>query len=123
MNEIKKDKPGLHSAAIVEMLPGMGFETAAASIGSAWEESVRLEKSTINLSNFGVISSEPLYFGEVPVEEAYLVTPVFKAPSFMLGASTYQGKLTFTAGYCEPEVRIEDVKQFFLEFKKELLGL
>jgi NRPS condensation-like uncharacterized protein len=73
MNEIKKDKPGLHSAAIVE--------------------------------------------------EAYLVTPVFKAPSFMLGASTYQGKLTFTAGYCEPEVRKEDVKQFFLEFKKELLGL
>ncbi len=120
MNEIKKDKPGLHSAAIIEMLSGMDFKTAATSIRTAWEESVRSGKSTINLSNFGMISWEPIYFGEIVAEDAYMVTPVFKSPSFMLGASTYQSKLTFTVGFCEPEVREEDVKQFLSKFKKEL---
>lgn len=120
MNELKKDKPGLHSAAIIEMLSGMDFKTAVTSIRTAWEESIRSGKSTINLSNFGVVSWEPLYFGEIAAEDAYMVAPVFKAPSFMLGASTYQNKLTFTVGFCEPEIREEDVKRFLLNFKKEL---
>lgn len=120
MNEIKKDKPGLHSAAVIEMLSGMDFKTAEASIRMAWEESVSSGKSTINLSNFGVISGETIYFGEVAAEDVYMVTPVFKAPSFMLGVSTYQSKLSFTVGFCEPEVCEEDVKQFLLNFNKEL---
>ncbi|WP_349670848.1 WS/DGAT domain-containing protein [Lacrimispora sp.] len=120
MKELKEDKPGLHSAALIEMLSGMDFKAATASIKNAWDESVHSGKSTINLSNFGIISSEPLYFGEIPAEAAYMVTPVFKAPSFMLGASTYQSKLTFTVGFCEPEVREEDVKQFLSDLKKEL---
>lgn len=121
MNKIKKEEWGLHSAVLVEMLAGMDFKTAAASIRRAWEESVRWGKSTINLSNFGLISQEPLYFGDIAAQDAYMVTPVFKAPSFMLGASTYQNKLTFTVGFCEPEVLEEDVKQLLSNFKKELL--
>lgn len=120
MKELKKDKPGLHSAALIEMLSGMDFKTATASISNAWAESIHSEKSTINLSNFGIVSSELLYFGEIAAEEVYMVTPVFKAPSFMLGASTYQSKLTFTVGFCEPEVRKEEVKQLLSDFKKEL---
>lgn len=122
MKKIKKEEWGLHSAVLVEMLAGMDFETVAASIRTAWEESVRWGKSTINLSNFGLISQEPLYFGDIAAQDAYMLTPVFKAPSFMLGASTYRNKLTFTVGFCEPEVIEEDVKQFLSNFKKELLG-
>lgn len=121
MKEMKKDNPGLHSAALMEMLSGMDFKTATASIKNAWDESVHSGKSTINLSNFGIISSELLRFGEIAAEDAYMVTPVFKAPSFMLGASTYQSKLTFTVGFCEPEVREEDVKQLLSDLKKELI--
>ena len=120
MRELKKDKPGLHSAALIEMLSGMDFKTVTESIKAAWDESTHSGKSTINLSNFGIVSSELLYFGEIAAEDAYMVTPVFKAPSFMLGASTYQSKLTFTVGFCEPEIREEDVKHFFSDFKKEL---
>lgn len=120
MKELKKDKPGLHSAALIEMLSGIDFKTATASIRNAWNESIHSGMSTINLSNFGIVSSEPLYFGEIAAEDAYMVTPVFKAPSFMLGASSYQSKLTFTIGFCEPEVREEDVKQLLSDFKKEL---
>lgn len=120
MNEIKNDNPGLHSAASIEMLSGMDFDMIAASLKGAWDEAVRTEKSTINLSNFGVISSEPFYFGEIAVEDAFMVTPVFKAPSFMLGASTYKNMITFTVGFCEPEVREEDVNLFLLNLKKEL---
>ena len=120
MNALKQDKPGLHSAACIEMLSGMDFNIAAASIQAAWEESVQAGKSTINLSNLGIISREILYFGETAVDDAYLATPVFKAPSFMLGASSYQNKLSFTVGFCEPEVCEADVKQFLICFKKEL---
>ncbi len=120
MKELKKDKPGLHSAALIEMLSAMDFKTATASIRNAWDESIYSGKSTINLSNFGIVSSELLYFGEIAAEDAYMVTPVFKAPSFMLGASTYQSKLTFTIGFCEPEVRKEDVQRLLSYFKKEL---
>lgn len=120
MKQIKKDNPGLHSAASLEMLSCMDFETAAASIKGAWEESVHSGKSTINLSNFGMIASETLYFGEIEAEDAFMVTPVFKAPSFMLGTSTYKNKLSFTVGFCEPEVREEDVKLFLSNLKKEL---
>ena len=121
MKVLKKDNPGLHSAALMEMLSGMDFKTATASIKNAWDESVHSGKSTINLSNFGIISSELLQFGEIAAEDAYMVTPVFKAPSFMLGASTYQSKLTFTVGFCEPEVREEDVRQLLSDLKKELI--
>jgi Uncharacterized protein containing a NRPS condensation (elongation) domain len=122
MNAIKKDNPGLHSAASIEMLSYMDFKTVAASIQCAWEESVRSGKSTINLSNFGVLSEETIQFGDVSVEDAFFVTPVFRAPSFMLGASTYKNKLTFTVGFCEPEVQEADLKVFFSYFKKELDG-
>lgn len=121
MRALKKDKPGLHSAVSIEMLSGMDFKTANESIKNAWQDSVRSGKSTINLSNFGIVSSQAIYFGKNVAKEAYIVTPVFKAPSFMLGASTYQNKLTFTVGFCEPEICKEDVNQLLSNVRKELL--
>lgn len=123
MREIKENNPGLHSAASIEMLSKMDFEIVADGIQNAWEESVRAGKSTVNLSNFGIISAETLCFGETAVLDAFIVTPVFRAPSFMLGASTYKNKITFTVGFCEPEVKKRDVESFLLCFKQELLAL
>lgn len=40
MRELKKDKPGLHSAALIEMLSGLDFKTATVSIRNVWEESI-----------------------------------------------------------------------------------
>jgi NRPS condensation-like uncharacterized protein len=122
MKEIKNNKPGLHSAASMEMMAGMEYEKAAAFIKNAWEDSVKSGKSTINLSNMGIIADYPLKFGSTIAKDAYLVTPAFKSPSFMLGVSSYNDVLTFTAGYCEPEIVKDDVETFFSNLQKELLS-
>lgn len=120
MKEIKNNNPGLHSAASMEIMAGMEYEKAVAFIKNAWEDSAKSGKSTINLSNMGIVADYPLKFGSAMVEEAYIVTPVFKSPSFMLGVSSYNDTLTFTSGYCEPEIDKDDVETFFLILQKEL---
>ncbi|WP_058303305.1 condensation domain-containing protein [Gorillibacterium timonense] len=122
MNEIKNNKPGIHSAATLEMLMGIGFKHAVASIKAAWEEAVKSRMSTINLSNMGIVAKYPLNFGGLIAKQAYLVTPVFRSPSFMLGVSSYDQRLTFTVGYCEPEMARSDVDAFFSILQKELLS-
>jgi len=122
MNQVKNNNPGLHSAASMEMMAGMEYEKAAAFIRKAWEDSVKSGKSTINLSNMGIIADYPLKFGSAIAKEAYMVTPAFQSPSFMLGVSSYHDALTFTAGYCQPEIDKEDVETFFAILQKELLS-
>ena len=39
------------------------------------------------LSNFGVLNSESVNFGEVEVTDAYMVGPVLYPPNFMLAVS------------------------------------
>ena len=121
MNKIKSDYPGINSAASIEMMADIGYKNAAAFIKNAWEESKRNGKSTINLSNMGNISDYPLKFGSNNVIDAFMATPVFKAPSFMLGVSSYNNILTFTVGYCEPEVNKEAVETFLSILEKQLL--
>lgn len=99
MNEIKNNRPGIHSAATLEMMMNMGFKNAVASVKNAWEETVKNRVSTINLSNMGIIAEFPLKFGGSIAKQAYMVTPVFRSPSFMLGVSSYNEMLTFTVGY------------------------
>lgn len=122
MKEIKNNNPGLHSAASMEMMTGMEYENAVAFIKNAWEDAVKSGKSTINLSNMGIIADYPLKFGNAIVKGAYMVTPVFKSPSFMLGVSNYNDTLTFTVGYCEPEIAKDDVETFFSILQNELLS-
>lgn len=120
MKEIKNNYPGLHSAASMEMMAELDYENAVAFIKNSWEDTVKCGKSTINLSNMGIIADYPLRFGSTIVRDAYMVTPVFKSPSFMLGASSYNGMLTCTVGYCEPEIAKDDVETFFFILRKEL---
>lgn len=122
MKEIKNRNPGLHSAASMEMMAGLEYEKAVAFIKNAWEDTVKSGKSTINLSNMGIIADYPLKFGNNIVKDAYMVTPVFKSPSFMLGVSNYNNMLTFTVGFCEPEIVKDDVETFFFVLQKELLS-
>ena len=66
-------------------------------------------KSSPMLSNFGIISLNPLLFEEMVAEDVYIVAPFFYAPAFTLGASTYNGVLTLTAGYYETATGGKDV--------------
>lgn len=120
MNKLKSHNIGLHSAASIEMMGEIGYKNAADFIKNAWEESNRNKKSTVNLSNMGVISEYPIKFGGNIIKNAFIATPVLRAPGFMLGASSYNDVLTFTIGYCEPEVNKADVEIFLSILQKQL---
>ena len=109
MKSIKTRFLGIKSALACELMAGMDFREVLGMNKKEWERSLASGKSSPMLTNLGVISPYPLFFGETAAEDAYLVTPAFHAPAFMLGASTYQEILTLTAGYYEPGIRKENV--------------
>lgn len=109
MKSIKTGFPGIKSAFACELMSGMGFREVLKMNKKEWERSLTSRRSSPMLTNLGVISPYPLLFGETVIKDAYLVTPAFRAPAFMLGISTYQETLTLTAGYYEPAIRKENV--------------
>ncbi|AKB37930.1 hypothetical protein MSSAC_3340 [Methanosarcina siciliae C2J] len=112
MKKIKINFPGIQSALACELMSGMNFREVLKTVQEEWQTSLVSGKSTPMLTNLGVISPPPLFFGETAAEDVYMVTPAFHAPAFMLGASTYNEVLTLTAGYYEPATKKEDVDHF-----------
>lgn len=87
----------------------MNFREVLRMNKEEWEGALASGKSSPMLTNLGVISPYPLFFGETVAEDAYRVTPAFHVPAFMLGASTYRETLTLTACYYEPAIQKENV--------------
>ncbi|NLI90987.1 MAG: hypothetical protein GX434_01915 [Peptococcaceae bacterium] len=112
MNEMKTKNLGVNSAIICELLGGMKFSEAYEIYRSGREQSLASGKFSPLLSNFGVISKAPLFFGQTQVKCAYLVSPALYAPGFMLGAGTYMDRLTLTVSYAEPATSGTDVEEF-----------
>lgn len=112
MKRIKIHFPGMQSALACELMRGMNSQEVLETVKKEWQTSLVSGKSSPMLTNLGVISPTPLFFGEVEAEDAYVVTPAFHAPAFMLGASTYNEVLTLTAGYYESATKKEDVDHF-----------
>lgn len=73
------------------------------------------------LSNLGVLSKELIRFGDVSVNEYYIVPPVVSAPGLLLVASTYNGIMTMGAGFFENTVSRDDVERLLNHIKDELL--
>ena len=71
------------------------------------------------LSNFGVICN--YRFGELHTLKGYVSSPIMYPPGFMLGASTFNGEMMLSVGYCgrENTKQIENfLKTFFAELPK-----
>lgn len=51
-------------------------------------------------------------FGDVQAQDGYITSPIMYAPFFTMGASSYNGILTFTIGYHSPDTTQEKVEQF-----------
>lgn len=59
-----------------------------------------------------MIADEPIQFGEVQAEDGYMISPIMYAPFFSMGASFYNGRLTFMIGYHTPDTSKEKVEKF-----------
>lgn len=112
MDKIKGQNPGLSSAAGMEILAGMKLSTVKEMYNQQYEQAVQMGMALPLMTNFGVIADEPIQFGEIQAEDGYMTSPIMYAPFFSMGASTYNGRLTFTIGYHAPDISKEKVDKF-----------
>lgn len=112
MDKIKGQNPGLSSAAGMEILAGLKLSTVKEMYNQQYEQAVQMGMALPLMTNFGVIADEPIQFGEIQAEDGYMTSPIMYAPFFSMGASTYNGRLTFTIGYHAPETSKEKVDKF-----------
>jgi NRPS condensation-like uncharacterized protein len=122
MEKIKADHPGLHSAAAMEFLAQMPFPKAKAFLCQASSQAKQAGRSTVILSNLGLVSKETLCLGDTPAWQMYSVTPAMHGPAFMLGVSSYDGMMTLTVGYFEGEHTELQMKDLLSLLKEELCG-
>lgn len=119
---LKSGHPGLQSAASLEMLAKLPYAKAKAMLLAAGAGLKAAGKSTPLLSNLGLLATGPLAFGTAVATDAYMVTPVMHAPAFMLGAVTYNGRLTLTAAYDEHERSSAQIRNLLTAIKEQLSG-
>jgi NRPS condensation-like uncharacterized protein len=72
-------------------------------------------------SNLGVIPEGILGFG-IPVRTAWMLPPVQYPPGFGLAASTCQGRLTLSAGFCREAIEAERVSSILSSMARHLPG-
>jgi len=73
------------------------------------------------IANLGVIPEGILGFG-IPVREAWMLPPVQYPPGFGLAASTCQGRLTLSAGYCRGSREEAQVSSILSSMARHLSG-
>ncbi|MDA2169363.1 condensation domain-containing protein [Bacillus tropicus] len=112
MDKIKSQNPGLSSAAGMELLAGKKLSVVKEMYNQQYEQALQMGMALPLLTNFGVIADEPIQFGEVQAEDGYMTSPIMYAPFFSMGASFYNGRLTFTIGYHTPDTSKEKVDKF-----------
>ncbi|WP_440956366.1 condensation domain-containing protein [Methanosarcina sp. Mfa9] len=122
MTGIKSQYLGVQGAIGCELPAGTRFADVLEMMKQIVQKTQEDRKCTPTLTNFGVISPNLLLFGETVAEDAYIVAPFFYAPGFMLGASTYNGVLTLTAGYYEPATKGDDVTLLLEMIADELIS-
>jgi NRPS condensation-like uncharacterized protein len=101
MNKFKEKYPGIETAVKLDYLFSHGFAWMEKYMGQTAELSQKYSLTYPLLSNFGVL---PDYsFGGLHAKEGYITPPIMYTPGFMLGASTFDGMLTLSIGYCGVE--------------------
>ena len=64
------------------------------------------------ITNVGMIDSQKRFFGNVDVEDGYIITPINWAPSFSMGISSYNKRITFSVAFCEDSYDKRTIEQF-----------
>ncbi len=112
MDKIKSQNPGLSSAAGMELLAEMKLSTVKEMYNQQYEQAIQMGMALPLLTNLGVIAEEPIQLGQIQAEDGYMASPIMYAPFFSMGASSYNGRLTFTIGYHAPDTSKEKVEKF-----------
>ncbi len=117
MRKLKEGYPGVESAAGLEYLFNQGFAGMEKYMMQSAELGKKYHVTFPLLSNFGVI--DHYNFGDLKILKGYISSPIMYYPGFMLGASTCNGTLTLSIGYCGQE-NTKQINKFLDAYTEEL---
>ena len=117
MEKLKANYPGLESAAGLEYLFSQGYAGMEKYMVQSAEMGKKYSVTFPLLSNFGVLRD--YHFGELQMTGGYISSPIMYQPGFMLGATTFNAKMTLSVGFCGEE-NIKSIRSFFDTFIAEL---
>lgn len=101
MGALKANTPGVGAAIVFGAMASPGTYLTSKAYRPMVVQGMKTGKWDPYLSNMGVLSPERLRFGGAPVTGAYFVSPLQCAPGFLLGASTFNERMTLTIGYAD----------------------
>jgi NRPS condensation-like uncharacterized protein len=117
IRKLKGDYPGLESATGLEYLFSQGSAYMEKYMADSAAQGKKYNVTFPLLSNFGVL--DKYHFGELEMVKGYITSPVMYPPGFMLGATTFNGEMTFSIGYCGQE-NSEQISGFINTYVEEL---
>jgi NRPS condensation-like uncharacterized protein len=97
-NKLKADYPGIESAAGLEYLFRQGYVGLEKYLAESAAIGKKCNVTFPLLSNFGILNK--YQFGDLHATQGYLSSPILYQPGFMLGATTFNGEMTLSIGYC-----------------------
>jgi NRPS condensation-like uncharacterized protein len=118
LSKFKENCPGIETAVKLEYLFSHGFAWLEKYMGQTSELSKKYSLTYPLLSNFGVLANYS--FGGLDAKEVYITPPIMYTPGFMLGASTFNDKLTLSVGYCGKENTMQ-IQSFLDNLIEDLL--
>lgn len=121
MDELKHAQVELTEAVKTEAQEAIEFSQLHALFQAARPMIIETGKFSPTLGNAGIIN--PLQFGQITANDAYLVPPATNVPGFMLAVSTFNRTLTLSTSYYGPSHRIEDVNALMDFMLEELNAL
>jgi len=121
MDELKHAQVELSEAVKTEAQEAIEYSQLHALFQAARPMIIETGKVSPTLGNTGIIN--PLQFGQITANDAYLVPPTNNAPGFMLAVSTYDRTLTLSTSYYGPSHRTEDIEALMDFMEEELRSL
>lgn len=120
-------KIGAEMKAQKDRYPGMGGLALLHSLFNVMPFSTirkfmkeRFQNPMIGITNIGIIDSERLVFGKVPVDDAFITGSIKYPPYFQLALTTFRERITFTIAEYGTEKDRKRIGEFLAILDEEL---
>ncbi|MFH1151307.1 MAG: hypothetical protein V1748_12615 [Actinomycetota bacterium] len=120
MGRFKENSPGIGSATCIESYLRSGFGISRRVFDRMVESMAGDGRATPFLSNFGVLSEGDFDVGGVPLDDAFIISPLMFPPSLLTGVTTFRDSMTMTVGYTGEGSNGPVIEEFLDLFEREL---
>ena len=123
MRKKKKRGIGLGSALFCKWLFKLKFKKAEKILEKRIANQLQSNSTFPVITNVGLTNPSDFAFSNLTLKDAYIIPPFIKAPVFMMGALTFDEKLSFSIGYFEESYDSSLIRAFLEQMKEEMLSL